>query len=75
MVDDVFARDAGYNEWAESNRLLVLYPQVASSKVAPMNPLGCWDWWGYTDENYATQTGLQIAAVMATVGLLSTSGK
>lgn len=75
MVGDVFARDAGYNEWAESNQLLVLYPQVASSTVAPMNPLGCWDWWGYTNENYATKAGLQIATVMATVESLSTAGR
>lgn len=75
MVGDTFARDAGYNEWAESNHLLVLYPQVASSQVAPMNPLGCWDWWGYTNENYATQSGLQIATVMATVESLSTAGR
>ena len=37
---DAFAAGAGYNEWAEANKLLVLYPQVASSKIAPMNPNG-----------------------------------
>ncbi len=71
FVGDAFVRDAGYNEWAESNRLLVLYPQVASSKLAPMNPLGCWDWWGYTDENYATRSGVQITSVMAMIEALS----
>lgn len=73
FIGDAFARDAGYNEWAESNRLLVLYPQVGSSKVLPMNPLGCWDWWGYTGENYATRSGAQIAAVMTMIGALATS--
>jgi hypothetical protein len=75
MVGDAFARDAGYNEWAESNHLLVLYPQVASSKLAPMNPLGCWDWWGYTGEDYATRAGAQIASVMATIRSLDNSGE
>lgn len=63
LVGDAVARGAGFNEWAETNRLLVLYPQVEGSKVAPMNPLGCFDWWGYTDERYATRDGLQIRAV------------
>lgn len=69
-VGDEFARGAGYNEWAESNKLVVLYPQVASSKIAPMNPLGCWDWWGYTGDDYASRDGKQIASVMATVDAL-----
>ena len=71
FVGDVFAKKAGYNTWAESNDLIVLYPQVDSSKIAPMNPMGCWDWWGYTDEHYATQNGRQIAVVKATLDLLA----
>jgi poly(3-hydroxybutyrate) depolymerase len=63
FVGDTFAAGSGLNEWAESNDLLVLYPQVASSKIAPMNPYGCWDWWGYTNEDYATRSGLQIAVI------------
>lgn len=71
FIGDAFAAGAGYNEWAESNSLLVLYPQVASSKIAPLNPLGCWDWWGYTGDNYATQSGPQIAVVKATLDSLA----
>lgn len=59
-----FARNAGYNRWAEGNDLIVLYPQVATSAV---NPLGCWDWWGYTGSDYATRSGKQLAAIMALV--------
>lgn len=70
-VSDAFATGAGYNEWADTNNLLVLYPQVASSKIAPMNPMGCWDWWGYTDENYATQTGPQIAVIKGMIDALA----
>jgi hypothetical protein len=29
----------------------------------PLNPYGCWDWWGYTDFNYAVKAGPQIAAI------------
>ncbi|MGI9237981.1 MAG: extracellular catalytic domain type 2 short-chain-length polyhydroxyalkanoate depolymerase [Woeseiaceae bacterium] len=73
FVGDAFAAGAGYNEWAESNNLLVLYPQAASSKIAPLNPMGCWDWWGYTGDDYATKSGLQVAAIMATLDSLSGS--
>ncbi len=71
FVDDAFAAGAGFNEWADANDLLVLYPQVASSKVAPMNPYGCWDWWGYTDENYASKEGPQVAVIKATLDALA----
>lgn len=71
FVGDAFVAGAGYNEWAENNRLIVLYPQVDSSKVMPLNPLGCWDWWGYTGEDYATQGGPQIKVVKATLDLLA----
>ena len=70
-VGDSFARMAGFNEWADSNHLIVLYPQVDSSAIAPLNPNGCWDWWGYTDEQYATRNGPQIRVIKATLDLLA----
>ncbi len=70
-VGDAFAQGAGFNKWAEANALLVLYPQVASSKMAPMNPNGCWDWWGYTGEDYATKNGPQIKVIKATLDALA----
>ena len=36
----------GLNEWAESNNIIVVYPQVIKSYFMPTNPEGCWDWWG-----------------------------
>ena len=70
-IDDAFAKGAGYNEWAEANRLLILYPQAASSKIAPVNPMGCWDWWGYTDDSYATKAGPQVKVIKATMDALA----
>ena len=67
-----FVKGAGYNEWAEKNHIVVLYPQATNTfavPVTPFNPAGCWDWWGYNDTgdkmagNYATQQGRQIAAI------------
>lgn len=65
-VDDVgkaYAEQAGFNRWAETNNIVVLYPQVKKSMFMPLNPQSCWDWWGYTDENYANKNGPQIEAI------------
>jgi hypothetical protein len=67
---DRFARDAGYNRWAEGNQLIVLYPEVKASWY-PFNPRGCWDWWGYTGAAYHTKDGAQIRAVWAMLERLS----
>jgi poly(3-hydroxybutyrate) depolymerase len=71
LVGDAVLRGAGFNEWAETNRLLVLYPQVKSSKLAPMNPMGCFDWWGYTSEGYATKTGPQLVVIKSLLDALA----
>ena len=68
-IGERFVREAGYNEWADSNDLVILYPQTKSSML-PLNPKGCWDWWGYTDADYATRKGNQIATVAAMVQAL-----
>lgn len=70
-IGDAFYRHAGYNAWADENRIIVLYPQTAASHFAPVNPQGCWDWWGYTDERYATRNGQQIRAVRAMLDRLA----
>jgi poly(3-hydroxybutyrate) depolymerase len=51
----VFVEQAGYNRWAESAGIVILYPQVLQSAVINVdgspyktNPKGCWDFWGYT---------------------------
>lgn len=50
----VFVEQAGYNRWAESLGVVMLYPQVLPSTEGGMhspfryNPKGCWDFWGYT---------------------------
>jgi poly(3-hydroxybutyrate) depolymerase len=71
FVGDKFAREAGYNRWADANRLIVLYPQAIASYGWPYNPRGCWDWWGYTGAQYHTKEGVQIRAVKAMLDRLS----
>lgn len=67
QVGDRFAREAGYNRWADTNRLILLYPQTIARYFFTYNPRGCWDWWGYTGAQYATKAAPQIRAVMAMV--------
>jgi hypothetical protein len=66
-VYDDFVRDTGYNRWAASNNIVVLYPQATASAA---NPNRCWDFWGYSGSNYADQTGPQMRAVKAMVDRL-----
>ena len=63
-IGQEFVLQAGYNAWAETNGLIVLYPQGHTSR---RNPLGCWDWWGHEGPNYHLRTGRQAAAIMGMV--------
>jgi poly(3-hydroxybutyrate) depolymerase len=63
LVDKV-----GFNAWADTNRIIVLYPQTtAITTSTTLNPNACWDWWGYLmqDRNYFTKSGAQIKALKA----------
>lgn len=64
FIEARFATQAGYNEWAETNDIVVAYPQVEKSLF---NPQGCWDWWGYTDSDYDLRNGAQVAGVAAMI--------
>lgn len=60
FIGQQFIESAGYNEWAEANDLVVLYPQSAKSNG---NPYACWDWFGFTGPAYTTKSGVQIEAI------------
>jgi poly(3-hydroxybutyrate) depolymerase len=78
LGDAVYKR-AGYNKSADMNKLVVLYPQVVatepgpSNPAVPVNPNGCWDWWGLSDndQDFARKTGPQISAVKAMLDRLA----
>ncbi|HXH01988.1 MAG TPA: PHB depolymerase family esterase [Candidatus Competibacteraceae bacterium] len=69
-LGDEYARHTGYNEWAETNNIIVLYPQTSVSATN-----GCWDWWGYTDrglsKNYHVQAGSHMQAVKKMVNRIA----
>eukprot|EP01124_Arcella_intermedia_P015602 TRINITY_DN22151_c0_g1_i1.p2 TRINITY_DN22151_c0_g1~~TRINITY_DN22151_c0_g1_i1.p2 ORF type:complete len:122 (+),score=27.38 TRINITY_DN22151_c0_g1_i1:718-1083(+) len=60
LIGTTYVEHAGFNEWAETNNIVVVYPQAVVSVV---NPQGCWDWWGYTNDHYADKGGPQIQTI------------
>jgi poly(3-hydroxybutyrate) depolymerase len=52
-IGNLFYATTGYNELADTNDIIVLYPQVQSSSgfFSAVNPQGCWDFWGYSSMN------------------------
>lgn len=70
-LGDRFVREAGFNRWADAQRLVVLYPQTRATYV-PLNPKACWDWWGYSGSDYDLHSGAQLqwlANAVAALGL------
>ena len=59
----------GYNEIADANDIIVLYPQAQGRDDGhTQNPDGCWDWWGYTSQSakkpdYYSKNAIQIQAI------------
>lgn len=62
LVGNAFINETGFSRWADTNNLIILFPQVGTTVA---NPQGCWDWWGYTGNDYLTRTAPQISAVFA----------
>ena len=69
-IGDAFARRGGLNEWADSNRLIVLYPQTGAAAVN-----GCWDWWSYGGAGFAASAAPQMRALMAMLARLQVPQK
>ena len=66
-IGDDFFRDAGYNRWAATNDIVILYPQATASAA---NPNRCWDFWGYSGSSYYGHEGAQMQAVKAMIDRL-----
>ncbi|MEU7140584.1 PHB depolymerase family esterase [Nocardia sp. NPDC046473] len=70
---DAFMKDAYLNEYADTNNMVVLYPQaIPLSNAGTTNPNGCWNWWGYgSDAAYAWHGGKQMDTIVAMVRKVS----
>lgn len=79
QIGDKFVRNTGYTRWADTNSIIVLFPQArvdntsrstAASGSLP-NPNACWDWVGWYGSNFAQKAGTQVAALKAMVDHLA----
>ncbi len=80
-IGEAFYKHAGYNRWADTNHIIVVYPQTISRLGLGFpfytlnfvwNPNACWDWWGFDSVDYHTKKGPQIATIRAMVDRLAT---
>jgi poly(3-hydroxybutyrate) depolymerase len=68
-IGDQYYSDTGYNRWADTNNIVVLYPQVSATFAK--NPEHCWDWWGYTGAQFSVQASPQMSAVKQMIDQLT----
>ncbi|OPX54534.1 Esterase PHB depolymerase [Oceanospirillum multiglobuliferum] len=64
----VFIEQSGYKRWADSNGIVLLYPQASKSLV---NPQGCWDWWGYEKGHFYARDNPQLSAITGMIKTLA----
>lgn len=61
-IGDDYLHKLGFNDWAEANNIIVLYPQITKNFLLG-NPNACWDWWGYTGSEFHTKNSVQMNIV------------
>ncbi len=77
-IGDKFIRNTGYTRWADTNNIIVLFPQAkADLNVYPTvasglqsNVNACWDTVGLYGFNYAQKGGVQLSAIKAMIDRL-----
>ena len=60
QIETGFMLQSGYLPWAEANHIVLAFPQTVPGVT---NPLGCWDWWGYTGADYLYRDGKQMTVL------------
>lgn len=60
FVGGEHVRNSGFLEVAETNGIIMVFPQVLASQE---NDIGCWDTYGFTGPLYATKAGAQVTVV------------
>jgi len=69
-ISDNYVQKSGFLPLADTNDIVMMFPQIRPSWDWPWNPDGCWDCWGYLGETeasdmfqYATKYGWQMRGV------------
>lgn len=81
-IGDKFVKNTGYTRWADTNQIVVLFPQTKVDNTSRQttasgslpNPNGCWDWIGWYGNHFAQKGGTQAAALKAMVDWVSSGG-
>lgn len=61
----------GFNELADSNDIVMLYPAMSSWGSTHQTNAGCWDAYGQTGPDYATKRGVQMGNVKRMIDAVS----
>ncbi|HEV2377692.1 MAG TPA: PHB depolymerase family esterase [Streptosporangiaceae bacterium] len=69
LLGDEFPELANLDTYADTNNLVILYPQAIAS-ITLFNPEGCWDWWGYDGPDFAVKGAPQMVTIMHMVSAL-----
>jgi poly(3-hydroxybutyrate) depolymerase len=69
LLGDTFPLLGNLDTYADTNNLVILYPQAIAS-VLPVNPEGCWDWYGYDGPKFAVKGAPQMVTIMNMVTAL-----
>ena len=77
-----FLQNTGYTRWADTNNIIVLFPQTqvdnsahsTSDSGSLANPNACWDWIGWYGTSFAQKAGAQMKAIKAMVDAVSAGG-
>ncbi|KAL1960134.1 hypothetical protein VTO42DRAFT_306 [Malbranchea cinnamomea] len=71
-IGSKFIENTGYNKWADTNNIIVLFPQAVPDYTIRLiwggtllpNPNGCWDWVGWYGHNADQKGGAQMTAIV-----------
>jgi len=80
-IGDKFVKNTGYTRWADTNDIIVLFPQAkADNNSYPTpangtisNPNACWDTVGLYGTHYAQKSGTQLSVIKAMVDRIASA--
>ncbi|KAM5343343.1 hypothetical protein ACJ41O_014309 [Fusarium nematophilum] len=72
QIGNKFIANTGYNKWADTNNIIILYPQAKTDPslhaiwggLYLSNPNACFDWVGWYGSNADQKGGVQMAAIV-----------
>ncbi len=82
-IGSEFINNTGYNRWADTNNIIIVYPQAIADNTSHStpgngslsNPNGCWDWVGWYGSNFDEKPGVQMTAIVKMVNQITSGFK